>query len=358
MKNIKGGISKVAIVKCYSYNQKEVDNAVKKSLELAEIKIPFRKTVLIKPNIVGSFPKKQKIATTNPTVIEAICKILKNRKCKIIIGESSFMNTINAFKDSGIEKIAKKYGAVLIFEQDKLIKIKDSKAKILKEFRISKTLKNADLIINIPKLKTHLLTKISGAIKNIYGVIPGGMKQKLHAFASNEKKFSSLLVDIYQNILPEITIMDGIEAMEGKGPTAGNLKKANRIIVSRDGIAVDIVAARIMGYKIKNIYMIKESLKRKISSGKFLLVGEKEIPSLGFDKPHVRNKLSKNILRLLKVKPIVVNKEKCIKCGICAKHCPMSVIKLSPYPIVDKKKCIRCFCCMEICPNHALYLKE
>jgi uncharacterized protein (DUF362 family) len=152
-------VEKVAIVKCKTYKQKEVDKAVKKALELANIEIPKRKKVLIKPNIVGSFKKSQIATTTHPSIIEAICKILKKNNCKIYIGESSFTNTPCAFRDSGIEKVAKKYGKLIIFEQDKLMKIKDSKAKVLKSFHLSKTLKNVDLIINIPKLKTHQLTK-------------------------------------------------------------------------------------------------------------------------------------------------------------------------------------------------------
>ena len=223
-------VEKVALVKCKTYKQNEVDKAIEKSLKLANIKIPKRKKVLIKPNIVGSFKKTQKATTTNPSIVEAICKILKRNNCKIYVGESSFTNTVDAFRDSGIGKIAKKYGKLLIFEQDKLIKIKDTKAKILKNFHISKTLKDVDLIINIPKLKTHQLTKYTGAIKNLYGCIPGGMKQKLHKKAPNEKEFSKLLVDIYQNVKPEINIMDGVVGMEGKGPTGGKQKKVGYIL--------------------------------------------------------------------------------------------------------------------------------
>ncbi len=349
---------KVSLVKCNSYNQKQVDKAVAKAFELADIEIPKRKKVLIKPNIVGSFPKKQEIATTNPVVVEAVCKLLKKNNCKIFVGESSFTNTVCAFKDSKIEKVAKKYGKVLIFEQDKLIKIKDSKAKVLKSFYLSKTLKNVDVVINMHKLKTHLLTKYTGAIKNLYGCIPGGMKQKLHSKAPNEKKFSKLLVDIYQNIMPEINIMDGIVGMEGKGPTAGNSKKANFIIASKNSVHLDIVCSKLMGYKVKNILMIKEALKRKLASRKFILVGQDKIPNLKFDKPNVKDKLSRKVARLLRTKPIVVDEKKCIKCGLCARKCPVKAITLKPFPVIDKKKCIRCFCCMEICPKHALSLKE
>ncbi|MFA5952980.1 MAG: DUF362 domain-containing protein [Candidatus Pacearchaeota archaeon] len=352
-------IPKVSIVHCSSYNQKKVDKAIKTALKFADLEIPFSKTVLIKPNIIGSFPKKQKIATTNPSIIEAICKILKKNKCKIIIGESSFTNTVDAFKDSGIEKIAKKYNAeILIFEQDKLKRIKNENGKILKEFYVSRKFLEADLIINVPKLKTHLLMKYTGAIKNLYGVIPGGIKQKLHAKAPTEKKFSSLLVDIYEKIQPEINIMDGVVGMEGKGPSAGDEKKSEYILASSNAVALDIVCSKLIGYNPKKILYLKEVLKRKIFHGEFVLVGQEKIPNLKFKKPTIYDKLTVGLKELLNIrKSIVVDKEKCVKCGLCSRKCPQGAITLCPYPIIDKKKCIRCFCCMEICPHHALSLK-
>jgi len=349
---------KVAIVKCENYKQPKVDKAIIKVLKLLDVELPKRKKVLIKPNIVVCNAKNPTAVLTNPSIVEAVCKILKKYNCKIYIGESSFMDTDIAFKKSGIERVAKKYGKLVIFEQDKLLKIKDSKAKILKSFHLSKTLKNADLIINIPKLKTHQLTKYTGAIKNLYGCIPGGMKQKLHKKASEEEKFSKLLVDIYQNIKPEINIMDGVIGMEGKGPTSGKLKKAGYILASKNAVSLDIVSSKLMGYKPKDILMIKEAVKRKLGSFKFKLIGMEKVPNLHFEKPIVSKKLSKSILRRLKQRPIIVDKKKCIKCGLCAKKCPAKAIKLQPFPVIDKKKCIRCFCCMEICPKDALSLKE
>ncbi len=357
MKN-KRGIEKVSIVKCKTYNQREVDKAIQKVLRLAEIELPREKKVLIKPNVVGYFKKNQEAITTHPSIIEAVCKILKKNNCKIYIGDSSFTNPEIAFKKSRIGKVAKKYGKLIIFEQDKLVRIKDAKAKVLKNFYLSKTLKNVDLVINVPKLKTHQLTKYTGAIKNLYGCIPGGMKQKLHKKAQGEKKFSKLLIDIYQNIKPEVNIMDGIVGMEGKGPTSGKTKRAGYILASKNTISLDVASSKLMGYKPKKILMIKEAIKRKLGNFKFVLVGLKKLPNLHFEKPVVNAKTSGGFMKMFRQKPIIVDEKKCIKCGLCSRKCPMHAITLKPYPVVDKKKCIRCFCCMEICPQHALSLKE
>lgn len=355
---MKKRIEKVSIVRCKSYNQSEVDKAIAKVLRLAEIELPKRKKVLIKPNIVVCNAKKPKATLTHPSIVKAVCKLLKKNKCKIYIGESSFMDTDIAFKKSGIEKIAKQYGKQVIFEQDKLKKIKDKKAKVLKSFYLSKTLRDVDLIINIPKLKTHQLTKFTGAIKNLYGCIVGGMKQKLHKKTGNEKRFSKLLIDIFQNIKPEINIMDGVIGMEGRGPTSGKTKKAGYILASKNSISLDVVSSKLIGYNPKKILFLKEAVKRKLGSFNFNLIGIKKLPNLHFEKPVATKAYQKGLLKRFKQKPIIVDKNKCIKCGLCAKKCPARAIKLNPYPEIDKKKCIRCFCCMEICPQDALSLKE
>ena len=350
-----GEINKVSVVKCGSYKQEKVDKAVAKALELIDFKFKKGMKVLIKPNVVGSFPKKQIATTTNPALVEAVCKILKRNNCKIFIGDSPFTNAECSFKDSGIEKVAKKYGKLIIFEQDKLIKIKDKKAKILKEFQIAKTIKDVNLVIDIPKLKTHMLTKYTGAIKNLYGCIPGGLKQRIHLKGKGDENFSKILIDIYQNIKPGLTIMDGVISMEGNGPTSGDKKNTKIILASPSAVALDIAAAKIIGLQPHQIHAIKEAIARKLYPNyDFELAGMKVLPKFKFKIPHTARKTQKLLNNLGKEKPIVCDTKKCIKCRMCEKHCPTKSIHLAPYPIVNPKTCIRCFCCIEICPQDAM----
>ena len=314
---------------------------------------------MIKPNLVVWNLKHPEAGLTNPTIIEAVCKKLKKNNCKIFIGESSFMDTDVCFKKSGVENIAKKYDAkIIIFEQDKLVTINDKNAKVLKNFKVSKTLRDMDLIINIPKLKTHQLAKFTGAIKNLYGLIPGGMKQTLHKKAQSEKMFSKLLVDVYQNFKPQINIMDGVIGMEGNGPTSGKPVESGYILASKNSISLDIASSKLIGYNPKKIYSIKEAVKRNLGSFKFEIAGMKKIPNLNFEKPIVVGIFNKIVSGYFKEKPIVVDEKKCIQCGTCMKKCPAKAISMNPYPIINRKKCIRCFCCMEICSEDALSLKE
>jgi len=354
--------AKVSVVKCINYDQSKVDKAVQKALKLIDADSMLKKgmKVLIKPNILGSYtPKKQHAITTHPAVIAAVCKILKKHKCKIYIGESSFMGTSAAFVNSGIGKVAKKYavgGKPIVFEQEKLVYIKDPKAKVLKRFPIAKLVKDVDLIINMPKMKTHSLAQVTLGMKNLYGLIPGGLKQRLHLKARSDK-FSEIVVDIYQNIVPGLTILDGILGMEGHGPASGTPKKANLIIASKNTIALDICASKIMEFKPKEVPAIRYAVQRKLYPNyKFQLVGMRTLPGIHFRKPTKGKTMSKIRSMFKREQPIVCDTKKCIECGTCASHCPVKCIKLHPFPDIDKRKCIRCFCCMEVCPVHALSL--
>lgn len=351
-------VEKVGVVRCTSYNQEKIDDAVREAIDLSGFKFEKNKKVLLKPNLVVEKSQNPEATVTNKAIIEAVCKILVENNCKIFIGESSFTDTSDCFKAYGLDNLAKKYNAkLIIFEQDKLVKVFNPHAKVLKSFPISKTLKNVDLIINLPKLKTHLLMKYTGAVKNLYGVIPGGLKQRLHNKAKGERNFSNLLLDIYEKIHPHLNIMDGVVGMEGQGPTSGTPVRSGLILCSKNAFALDMACAKLIGVNPKKVYYLRYAIKRKIyPSFKFNLAGMKILPSLNFKIP--KGDLTGKLGSLFKEKPIVVDEYKCKKCGLCSSKCPKKAIKLNPYPVFDKKKCIRCFCCMEICPNDALSLEK
>lgn len=348
-------MEKVAIVKCSSYKQEEVDAAIKRALNLLKFDTTKYKKILIKPGVLGGFVENQEAITTHPYLIKSLTKEFKGEK---IIGESSSSNTKQSLEKAGYSN----FNNLLVFETSKLVKIQDKKAKVLKSFYLSETVKNVNLIINVPKLKTHLLTKFTGAIKNLYGCIPGGLKHNYHKKAIGGEKFSSLLIDIYQNIKPGLNIMDAIITMEGEGPSSGDPKKVGLILASRNAIALDIAASKLIGYFPKEVFFIKEAIKRKLYPDfKIKVVGDlKEIPNLKFKKPLLeKSRVLRGVLiRLVRKNPIIVDKKECIRCGECAKKCPANAIILKQYPIINKKRCIRCFCCVEVCPKHATHLKE
>ncbi|MFH1066027.1 MAG: DUF362 domain-containing protein [Nanoarchaeota archaeon] len=360
-------MSKVSIVKCKSYNEKEVLKAVEKAIKDIEFDIKPNSKVLLKPNVlIGA--SADKAITTNPAIIDAICTILSKKKCKIFIGESCGLvkegGVLEAFKEAGIEYIAKKHNARLIsFSREKLRKVHNEKAAFAKEMHLPEILFNVDLIISLPKMKTHNLMLFTGAVKNLFGCIPGGKKQEYHAIARKTNDFANLLLDIWQNVKPALTIMDGIEGMDGNGPSNGNIVKPNMIIASDNAIALDIVAERIVGFE-KEIPTNSAALKRKlINANEIKVIGEE--PRFTFRKPsaavsNIPPWLSGFFLKKSMAYPYP-NPEKCRKCRNCVKVCPVGAMKKKnekEAPYCDKKLCIACYCCHEMCPYDAIELKR
>lgn len=357
--------TKVSIVKCPSYDNEVVYQAVKKSLQ--DINFEFKKnsTVLLKPNVLGK-NKPELAITTHPSVIGALCRILKENNCRIIIGDSSSFHrkkgTLDALKASGIAAVAEKYNAKLeAFDGSQSKKITDPKGEVIKEINLAKQMFDVDLVVNIPKLKTHSLTKFTGAVKNMYGAVPGGKKQFLHAVGAKKEKFCKILVDIFQKVKPGLSIMDAVIGLEGQGPgTAGSPKKAGLILAAENAFAMDIVASTIIGYKPDEILTNVEGVRRRlVDKDSIEIIGN--MVKVDFKKPmdivdRIPPFLTGIILKQTVVYPST-NKKKCTRCGICVNICPKKALTMRKYPVLNKKKCIQCYVCHENCPEGAIDLK-
>lgn len=344
---------KVSIVKCNSYENKEIKKALEQSLK--NINFSFKKNmkVLIKPNILSPHPPEKAI-TTNPVIIKELCKILKKYNSKIYIGESSSYETNKGFKVSGIGKL-KKYAKIINFEtQNKELFDFES----IKKVPLPKILFDMDLIINLAKLKTHTFTVVTLCVKNLYGCIPGKSKSLYHKILHSSKKFSKFLLELHEKIKPELNIIDGILGLEGFGPGAsGKPIKSKVMVAGKNAIATDIIASELMGFEPSTLYVNKLS---NIQKENIEVVGEKI--KLNFKKPPSALIFTVPVFHFLNnifPKPkIKFNHKKCSKCRLCEEKCPVKAINLSPFPKCDYGECIRCLCCIEICPNGAIYSED
>jgi len=349
---------KVAIVECKEYKNDEVRSAVSKALDIIGFSIKPSSTVLIKPNVLRSVTP-EKAVTTHPAVIDAVCTLLERYNCKLIIGESCGVpeRGVSFYERCGIAAVARAHGAKLIsFSSEKLKEVFNDRAVFEKSMLLPEILFDVDLVINIPKLKTHTLMLYTGAVKNLFGCVPGGKKQAYHAAARTKEQFAHLLLDIWQNIKPQLNIMDGVVGMEGNGPSNGNSINSGIIMASTDAIALDIAAARIIGFEGKvltNLLAIERGLIKDVEI-------EGVAPELKFKQPLVHSFIPDRVAGFFLKKTIAyprLRKDACKKCMVCVSSCPVQAMNATP-PSCNERKCIACYCCYELCPHNAIELKQ
>ena len=332
-------------------------------------------TVILKVNLLmGKNPEDS--VTTHPEIVRAVAKLVKNAGGKAVIADSpggpfNDLNLNRAYKLSGFEKIAEEDDIELNHDTEGE-KVEFSKGRIKKSFTIANYAKNADLIINLPKLKTHGLTMYTGAVKNLFGIVPGLLKAEYHLNLQEVEHFSEMLVDLAELISPELTIMDGIFGMEGDGPSGGEVKKFNYLLASTSSFAVDVVGSYIMGINPQSkVPTIDSSQKRNLVGDldNLEIIGDKleaftdtEIPKIEKRSNLIDQKLpeflSNFLANILRPRP-VFNHDKCVGCGDCVESCPADTIDLiESKAVVDLDDCIRCFCCQELCSYNAVNIKR
>jgi uncharacterized protein (DUF362 family)/NAD-dependent dihydropyrimidine dehydrogenase PreA subunit len=320
------------------------------------------KKVLLKPNIVGGWGPEQG-ATTHPAIVLGTMKAIEKRGGIVWIGDNPGTGAYGKSSEEGEKSEIKPAAGDRWVEMGKHpMKVK-VKSKYFKELVVSKEIFDADIVVNLPKFKTHALTTITGSIKNMFGILVGGQKVQIHALCPIPRNFSEALVDIYSVRKPEITIMDAIVGMEGNGPTNGTLRKIGRIIASTDGVALDSVMAAMMGIKPLEVDMLKTASIRKLGEtnlsriqieGNFSVLSKFKLP-ITFASQSFLGSIASKFLTSGYGKPkLRVNKKLCVKCGVCKKHCPKGAILLDPFPNIDRSKCIGCYCCFELCEVGAI----
>jgi Pyruvate/2-oxoacid:ferredoxin oxidoreductase delta subunit len=227
----------------------------------------------------------------------------------------------------------------------------------------------ADKVISVAKLKTHGLTRYTGAVKNLYGTIVGLNKGQMHLRVQESSEFGQMLVDLYGVVKPVLSVVDGVVGMEGEGPRNGSPRQVGVIIAGASGFAVDAVGAAIIGLApeqvpylkaARGLGLIKDGLDWIDLRG--LSLDEARVPgfrlgAVSLDSNLVPKWASTLLRNRLTARP-VVNTETCIGCNICGQACPPQTIAMrDKKAVINDKNCIRCYCCHEMCPQGAITLK-
>lgn len=362
----------VSIERCNSYDEETVYTAIEKLIDnIGGWKkfISPGKKVALKPNLL-MFKKPEDAATTHPSVVKAVITQIQKAGGIVTIVESpggpySQSMLRHVYKATGIEKVADETGAVLNYDL-RVCDIYREQSKYIKQLEVLKPLVDADVIINLPKLKTHTMMTYTGAVKNMFGAVAGTAKADLHLRMPDYMKFADSLIDIYLSVKPSLNILDGIIGMEGYGPTNGTPRNVGVLLASTDGFSLDAAALKIIGLPMEKVPVMLNAKERGLLPEDITITGEpiENITVKGYYIPLINEHervdkfnrgFMKHVKKWIRPRP-VIQESLCVKCGNCSKNCPPKVITLEKgkKPEIDYKNCIRCFCCHELCAYNAI----
>jgi len=374
--------TKVSIVKIDDFPT--VEDAIIHSIELIEPNFEFNinslKYILLKPNLLIN----KKNACTQPRFIKGVIQYLKKKGVSmenVFIGDSPGQfkkNASDIAKKVGIYEVCEEEGVEFLeFENEIPYHENIEGSEKLHEYFVSKPVKDCDLVINLPKLKTHGEATMTGAVKNYWGIIPGGLKAKYHLLGKNALEFGKCIADnfswVVKNKSNRIIIYDLQKVMQGTmGPVSGNMIDWNLVMAGTDELALDIVALEIGNVKSEYIPHLKEAKKRGLGVANLKdieivgiplkeakkLTPEFKIPGKRMIKigAYITSRL---VYKITKKIPIL-DKNKCIGCQECAQICPAEAIEFndSHFPQFQRSKCISCLCCSELCSQQAITTKR
>lgn len=369
-------LSKVVLVRCENYLPGTVQVAITKGLDLLGGVRQFAgddEKIVLKPNILSGESSEKNISP-HPEVFRAIAKAFKQTGAHLSFGDSPGFGSPEAnAKRGGFTQVAEEEGVAWAdFTNARELPFPDG--RVIKKFSIAEGVCQSDGLVSISKLKTQALTRITGAIKNQFGCIPGPRKAEFHSVMPTASLFAQMLVDLNRLIKPRLFIMDGVIAMEGNGPRNGTPKPMNVLLFSTDPVALDGAVCRL-------IDLDPHLVETLVYGEEFGLGAYTEIEYAGdpvdsfiskdFDVNRSPQKtttgtsfLSTSFMRRFTAPRPTIDPALCTKCGRCVEVCPAQPKALSwkdgdktVPPVYDYAKCIRCYCCQEMCPFEAIYVK-
>lgn len=359
----------VSVTRCDSYDVDVLAGAIARALE------PFGgigsfvgkgQRVLLKPNLLSAKDPARAI-TTHPNFIEAVAGLVRSKGAIPFVGDSpggAIRGIQRVWNNTGMAAMAERAGLELAnFEASGFEEIRSGKYRL----HVAKRVLEADVVINLAKFKTHSLTLLTCGVKNMFGVIPGFRKAEFHKLYPKPEEFSEMLVEIYGRIRPALTIVDGILAMEGNGPSSGKPRQVGLVFAGPDAVAIDAVAADVAGFGENQIATTRIAGRKGVGAARL-----EDIEQVGDGvglKPEGFLLPSNRGLRLIPrplarmVAPLVwlkleIDKEGCTRCAFCLNSCPVgAIIDEGGAMKIRQKMCVQCMCCHELCPENAIDIK-
>lgn len=378
--------SRVAVVPCEGYDEMMVYQAIERGVNLLggwESFVKPEEKILLKPNLLNR-ADPEKAVTTHPAVFGSVARSLKEHGFhRLSYGDSPGHpgGPEKTAEICGLKEVADSLGIPMEdFNHSQTVEY--IRGRITRKFEICQGVLKSDGIINLCKMKTHQLERITGGVKNMFGCVYGMNKGAAHAKYPDAESFAQMLVDLNLLLKARLHIMDGVIAMEGNGPASGTPVRMNMILISDDPVALDATFCRLVD--------LDPSIIPTVFYGAIFGLGhwkEGDIEILGvddladycnprFDVMRGGSGAGKwaylDKLKVLARKPAIL-KDRCIRCGACVAACPLEDKAVyfpenegieekksagRTVPVYDYKKCIRCFCCQEMCPEKAIIVKR
>ena len=367
----------VFLTSCPSYEFPVLQAAVERAADALGLERYIRPgmQVLLKPNLLMK-ARPDRAVVTHPLVTAAIGVYLQRLGASITIADSpggiySPAVLKGIYAACGYEDIAREHGFTLNLDCSyRPMEVPNGRRS--KVFQVIAPALDADLIVDIAKLKSHCMTGLSGAVKNLFGVVPGLMKPELHCRFPQREAFGTMITDLCQALHPVLSIVDGVMAMEGNGPTGGLPRYVGALLASRSPYAADLACARIIGMEPESIPPLRAAMERGLcprSADELVWLCE---PASRFAVPDFLQPESKSadfITRLPKfLQPLAarlatpspqIRTAECVGCGKCAESCPQHTITIRDHKaVIDYSNCIRCYCCHEMCPKHVIDIRR
>jgi len=367
---------KVALVRCADYEPARVLAACREALELlggvGRFVEPGQR-VLLKPNLLS--PKRpERAVTTHPEIVRATVTLVREAGAEAWVGDSPgglrWSITERLLEETGVGAAATEAGAeIRDFDAGERTFVDLPDGAILRRFALAQPVLDADVVVTLPKLKTHGQALYTGAVKNVLGCVPGGGKLRMHQLAPQSRDLAAALLDIYAVVRPRLCVMDAVVAMEGDGPAHGDPRQVGLVIASSDPVAADAVACHLIGYKPRAIHILGQAEERGLGVAaldRIEVVGERLEACVVHDFVRASNLLLELVPgwlagllgRAVRVDPEIVQDE-CRRCGLCERSCPAHAIREADEAYaIELARCIRCFCCHELCPHGAVVLRR
>lgn len=362
-------MTKVAAVQVSNYQYEVVEKGLQEALFLLGGIAKFihsGQKVLLKPNMLEGLPP-EKAVTTHPEILRAVIREVKKVGAVPFVGDSpGSTGTLKAAERCGLLAVCREEGVELV-PFDTTIEMPYPSGLTIKKFTLARQLTEVDEVISLAKMKTHTFMGVTGATKNLFGLVVGMQKAQFHLRMQARREFAGMLIDLAKLVNPVLSIVDGVVGMEGNGPRNGRPVKAGILLAAENCFAVDAVMGKMMGFSPQDLPLTALALAQGLTPplAGIDLVGSAKDIRLKFVEPRsmmsLEDRVPKWVANLgrnqLTAHPEIT--ANCIGCGRCADHCPPKAMTVVDGKVqIDYDKCIRCYCCQELCPEDAVHLRE